>query len=398
MTNSLRLWLAACTLVLASGCAITPPPPPMPSATDLFVDSTFRPATDDVSTAGLFALSAPMQAYMRRAQFAGHVRREGAARGLVSALYNKTDLKLEYEASMTRTAASTYEARRGNCLSLVIMTAAFARALNVDVTFQNVLIERQWSRSGGIYLGSSHVNLALADRQGSHNTFEAAKRWLTVDFLPSEDTSRHLTRPIDEQMIEVMYLNNRAAEEIAAGRLDAAYWFARAAIKKDPAYIAAYNTLGVIYQRHGDFLLAERVYKRALEREREDTVVMNNLIPVLAKLGKEEESKALAARLATIDPTPPFHYFHQGLKAMEAGKYAEAKGLFEKEVARSPYYHEFHFWLGIAHMRLGEPGLARAELTMAVDTSTSEESAKLYAGKLNYLRSLTASNRRAPNE
>ena len=100
----------------------------MPSAADLFVDSTFRPGTDDVSTAGLFALSAPMQAYMRSAQFAGHVRREGPARGLVSALYNKTDLKLEYEASMTRTAASTYAARRGNCLSLVIMTAASSAA------------------------------------------------------------------------------------------------------------------------------------------------------------------------------------------------------------------------------------------------------------------------------
>ena len=397
MTTPIRLWLAACALVLASGCAMTPQAPPMPSAADLFVDGAFRPATLDVSTAGLFTLSAPMQAYMRSAQFAGHVRREGPARGLVSALYNKTDLKLEYEASMTRTAAGTYEARRGNCLALVIMTAAFARALNVDVNYQNVMIERQWSRSGGIYLGSSHVNLALADRLDSRTTFEPAKRWITVDFLPSEDASRHLTRPIDEQMIEVMYLNNRAAEEIAAGRLDQAYWFARAAIKKDPAYITAYNTLGVIYQRHGNFQLAERVYQRALEREREDTVVMNNLIPVLASLGKEDESKALAARLASIDPTPPFHYFHKGLKAMEAGKYAEAKGLFEREVARSPYYHEFHFWLGIAHMRLGEPRLARDELTLAVGTSTSEEAAKLYTGKLNYLRALTAGNHRSPN-
>ena len=397
MTISFRLWLAACTLLLATGCAMTPQQPPMPSATDLFVDSAFRPPTQDVGTAALFTLSPPMLDYLRSAQFSSHVRRDGGARGLVNALYNKTDLKLEYEATLTRTAASTYDERRGNCLSLVIMTAAFARHLNVEVNFQNVLTEQQWSRSGGIYLASSHVNLALADRLDSRTTYEPGKRWLTVDFLPSKDASAYNTRAIDEQMIEAMYLNNRAAEEIAAGRLDDAYWFARAAINKNPAYITAYNTLGVIYQRHGDFPLAERVYKRALEREREDTILMNNLIPVLAQLGKVEESKAMAARLASIDPTPPFHYFQKGIKAMEKGEFEEARTLFAREVKRSPYYHEFHFWLGMAQMRLGEPRLARDSITLAIDSSTSEEAAKLYNGKLAYLRSLTAANRKVNN-
>ena len=397
MTIPFRLWLVACTLLLASGCAMTPQQPPMPSADDLFVDSAFRPPTQDVGTASLFTLSPPMLEYLRSPQFSSHIRREGGARGLVNALYNKTDLQLEYEASMTRKAASTYDARRGNCLSLVIMTAAFARQLNVEVNFQNVLTEQQWSRSGGIYLASSHVNLALADRLDSRTTYEPGKRWLTVDFLPSKDASAYNTRAIDEQMIEAMYLNNRAAEEIAAGQLDDAYWFARAAIKKNPSYITAYNTLGVIYQRHGDFPLAERVYKRALEREREDTILMNNLIPVLAQLGKVDESKAMAARLATIDPTPPFHYFQKGIKAMEKGEFEEARILFAREVKRSPYYHEFHFWLGMAQMRLGEPRLARDSITLAIDSSTSEEAAKLYSGKLNYLRSLTAANRKANN-
>ena len=397
MTSPFRLWLAACSLVLASGCAMAPQQPPMPSSADLFVDTAFRPPAQDVGTGDLFTLSAPMQAYLRSATFAGHVRREGAARGLVSALYNKSDLKLEYEATMTRGAASTYQARRGNCLSLVIMTAAFARALNVEINFQNVVTEQQWSRSGGIHVASGHVNLALADRLDSRHTYEPGKRWLTVDFLPPADASEYNTRPIDEVTVEAMYLNNRAAEEIAAGRLDDAYWFARAAITKNPAFITAYNTLGVIYQRHGQFVLAERVYRRALEREREDLIVMNNLIPVLARLGKSEESKAMAARLASIEPTPPFHYFHKGIKAMEARNYAEAKSMFAREVARSPYYHEFHFWLGIAHMHLGDPRTARDELTLAMNTSTSEEAAKLYTGKLNYLRSLTASHRRLTN-
>jgi Tfp pilus assembly protein PilF len=192
-------------------------------------------------------------------------------------------------------------------------------------------------------------------------------------------------------------MNNRAAEEMAANKVDAAYWWARAAIEKDPSYITAYNTLGVVYQRHGNFELAERVYKRALDREREDTIVMHNLVPVLARLGKNEESKALATRLATIEPTPPFYYFDKGMKALEEKKYGEAKSLFEREVSRSPYYHEFHFWLAIAHWRLGEARAARDQMTLAVDTSTTGEATKLYSGKLNYLKSLTQAGRKFTN-
>jgi hypothetical protein len=40
---------------------------------------------------------------------------------------------IEYDSTVTRTAAQTYAARAGNCLSLVIMTAAFAEELGLRV-------------------------------------------------------------------------------------------------------------------------------------------------------------------------------------------------------------------------------------------------------------------------
>ena len=67
-------------------------------------------------------------------------------------------------------------------------------------------------------------------------------------------------------------------------------------------------------------------------------------------------------------------------------RYADAKALFAREVKRSPYYHEFHFWLAIAHLRLGEKSAADKEMTRAVDTSTSEDATKLYSTKLAILR------------
>lgn len=388
MMQATRLLFSICILALATGCAVTPPAPTMPPANDLFSDKLFKAPAKAVDTSRLFALSEPMKAYMRSPYFSAAVRTAGKDHGLVDALYKKGELKLEYDAAVTRDAATTFSLKTGNCLSLVIMTAAFAKEMGLEVNFQNVMVEQQWSRSDSLYFASTHVNLSLAVRPEFVRSYEPNKHYLTIDFMPPKDASKLITHPLDEQTIVAMYLNNRAAEEMTANRVDDAYWYARAAIEASPTYITAYNTLGVVYQRHGDYAMAERVYRRALEREREDTMVMHNLIPVLKHLGKTAESQALAARLASIEPTPPFFYFQKGMKAMEAGKYAEAKGMFEREVKRSPYYHEFHFWLAISHWYLGEGRAARSALMQALDTSTTSDATRRYTGKLGYLNSL----------
>ena len=64
--------------------------------------------------------------------------------------------------------------------------------------------------------------------------------------------------------VVAMFMNNRAAESIAQGKLDDAYWWARAAIVHDPNFIAAYNTLGVAYHRKGRLAEAHRRIEEAL--------------------------------------------------------------------------------------------------------------------------------------
>ncbi|WP_204279779.1 hypothetical protein, partial [Serratia marcescens] len=75
--------------------------------------------------------------------------------------------------------------------------------------------------------------------------------YLTVDFLHPDEVVRQRSRVIDESMVVAMYLNNRAAESLAAGKIDDAYWWAREAILTDSRWLAAYNTLAVLYRRKG---------------------------------------------------------------------------------------------------------------------------------------------------
>ncbi|WP_026354142.1 tetratricopeptide repeat protein [Massilia niastensis] len=378
--------------VLLAGCSSVMPPTTPPPA--LFADAGFAPPSEPVSAKELFTLSPAMKDYLNSPRFTQLLRTKGSRHGLIEALYSKTDLKLEYESTTTRTASQTYAARAGNCLSLVIMTAAFAKELGMPVHYQSVDVDSTWSRNGGLYLSSSHINISLGNRAVDAQRGYDPDRVLVVDFLPREDAGKFRTRELEEEDIVALYLNNRAAEALVQQRLNDAYWWAKAAVSARPGAVSPLNTLGVIYQRHGNPALAEAVFKAALEREPENAAVMRNLQPVLVSLGRNAEAAELAKRIASVDPFPPYHYFEKGMVALRAGDFDEAKALFEREVKRAPYNDEFRFWLGIAHMRLGHLGDAREHIAMAIDNSTRRDMRELYSAKLAHLRKIAGTGTR----
>ncbi|MBT9458422.1 MAG: tetratricopeptide repeat protein [Burkholderiaceae bacterium] len=374
--------------LLLAACASAPSPVP-PATTDLFSDRSFAPPAKPPSAVDVFALNDEMRRYIHSSEMSAQLRTRSRQRGLIEALYNKKQLRLEYDSAITRNAAEAFDARAGNCLSLVIMTAAFAREIGLEVQFQSVLNEETWGRSGDLYLAMGHVNLSLSKRRSEVMASYPETDSLVVDFMPAADIRGQRTRVISEENIVAMYMSNRAAESLAAGQVDEAYWWIREAILRDPKYLSAYNTLGVVYRRHGDLQRAEQVFRQVLEREPGNTQVMANLALTLEDQGRLADARTLRTQLAQIQPNPPFSYFNRGLTAMRQGDFNAAKQLFTKEVDRAAYYHEFHFWLALAHYALGELPQARQQLTLALDNTTTRRDHDLYAAKLDKLKAVS---------
>jgi tetratricopeptide (TPR) repeat protein len=376
--------LAVLLCAALAACAAAPPV----SLPPVFNDSDFAPASP-IDAGQVFALSDAMRQYVQTQ--VRHTARNGNPRvALYEALYDKSRLKLEYDAAMTRNARETFETRSGNCLSLVIMTAALAHELGLQVRYQEVLGEASWSRSGDMYFVAGHVNLVLGQRLGESPNNYDAKGLMVIDFLPSGDVAGYRTREISEATVLAMYMNNRAAETMSQGQLDQAYWWARAALLQDPSFSGAYNTLGVIQFRHGDLAQARRTLAHALMRAPDNTLLLSNLAQVLEASGLPDEALPLRRRLLALQPQPPFHYFNLGKAAMQQNDYVKAIQLFSREIARDPYYHEFHFWLAQAYARLGQLALADRQLELAMDNSTTRREHGLYAAKLQRLRATTA--------
>jgi tetratricopeptide (TPR) repeat protein len=383
--------IGAC-LVLA-GCA-TPllPRDEVPAA--LFADALFEPPSERIGAQEIFALSDEMRRFAH-GEMTTLIRKHGVHGALVEGLYRTGRLKLEYESSVTRNAAQTFDARAGNCLSLVIMTAAFAKELGLQVRYQSAYITEAWRLKGDLLLLNGHVNVTLGQpskltRRSSSPGADWIRHETTIDFLPAEELHGLRTVEIPEPLVVAMYMNNRAVEALVDGRVDDAYAWAREAVRAEPSFVAAQNTLGVVYLRRGALAQAGAVFDHALAIDPDHTSLLANFAEVASREGRVAEAERLRARLARLEPEPPLHFFKLGLAAMQREDFRAARDLFEKEAARGDASADVHFWLSVAHYRLGDIERAKRAMALASEAGASRSERDLYAAKLDWLRTRQA--------
>jgi tetratricopeptide (TPR) repeat protein len=297
--RALGLGVFAC-LGLLGACAT--PPPPDHGLAGLLADEHFKPPAEAADASDLFTLSDAMHEFLRQ-QVQHAARRKGGAQALLDALNAGGRMRLDYDASRTRTAAQAFADGQGNCLSLLVMAAALARELKLQVGFYSAQVEENWVQDGPLLMASGHVNLGLgtplATPRGLHHE-------MLIDFLPAEQLRRLVLKPIGRDTVEALYMNNRAVEALRAGQPDQAYAWARAALMRPGAPPQALNTLGVLYLRVGLLARAERVFAQLLQSQPERTALyrhaLSNQVQVLQAQGRSDAAQPLRLRLARLDP------------------------------------------------------------------------------------------------
>src|SRR5689334_18926235 len=132
--------------LLLAACA---PLPTLTRAPDgILHDELFAAPAKPVDATQVFALSDAMKTYLRDELAPQQFK--GARQTLIDAV-SQGQLKLEYDSVTTRNAAEAFDAKAGNRLSPVIMTAAFAKAMNIEVQYNSALFGDQWSRDSNVY-------------------------------------------------------------------------------------------------------------------------------------------------------------------------------------------------------------------------------------------------------
>lgn len=371
---------------LLQACATVPqaslPAPPL-------LDEAFQPAPVLPGKEALLALSPEMVEFLHKT-IEPKARAIGSKEGLIRSLYQDGKLQIQYDGEKTRTAAETFSDGRGNCLSLVLMTAAFARELHVPIYFRSVLVDPQWTRGTDLMFRAGHVNLGLGTRLQERGTSSTMDSPMIVDFLPEEQRRADRAVEVSESTVLAMFYNNRAAEHLYDGDVRSAYWWARAAVLADGRFSGGFNTLSVLYRRMGRLDLAEQVLAQILALEPDNEVSLANMVVVLREAGRRQDQARYEARLAALQPVPPYQYFDQGVEAMKRADFRAADALFAKELARSANNHELHFWAALAKLGVGQQERAARHLALAAETSPTAGQQRLYEAKLNKLMATKA--------
>jgi predicted O-linked N-acetylglucosamine transferase (SPINDLY family) len=139
----------------------------------------------------------------------------------------------------------------------------------------------------------------------------------------------------------------------ALGRWDKAIDAYESALKLQPDFLDAWNSLGICRQRRGQFPQAATAYRRALLLESKNAGVMANLGTVLREMGELTQAVDLLRAAADLEPASTSHSLNLGIAYWNQGNFAAAERTLNETLARAPHDADAVFNLGNALHGLG---------------------------------------------
>jgi len=346
----------------------------------------------------VLAVSPDMQAFLAR-----HVKpgsdRVARLRQLGNAMMHTDRFKLEYDET-TRTAAATFEARRGNCLSFSNLFVAMARQVGLNARFQEVDTPPDWSFRDDAFVLNRHIDVLVdfgAGESREDRTGSLARGVTTLAARPSEG-GEHIVdfnmddfrtsydrRAISDARAFAHYYNNVAVERMRAGDTAAAFGNFRKAIDEDPSFSPAWTNLGILYMRGGHPTYAEAAQLQALAVDPHDPVAMSNLATLYDRQGDHERAAVYRKRVADHRNKNPYYRFELARQAFGTGDYDAAIGHLKDAIRKKKNEDQFYFLLGLSYLKKGDPRSARRWLTRAEEVAATDALKRRYADKMDIL-------------
>jgi len=370
-------------IVLLCGCASTSKL--MIASNDaLFSDNDFIKPLDFPRPEHVFRLTDKQQQWLNEMIVERH--NELPTNQIIEKILRRDFSSFDYDNSFTRTATQTLETGQGNCLSMVIMTAAIAKHFNIPFHVQDVKTIPVWDRGGGLYLLNGHVNIALRTSPRKLNSYQFLKSpYVTLDFVSQAQRRKLSKKVISERDLIALYYINLSADALVIKQYDRAYWLLRQAIAHAPSNSAAWNTLAVLYRRNDMVGLAEDVYKYAMNIDRQDMNIVSNYALLLEQQGRYQELFEYQRQVDLAQLRNPYRYFDLAELAYEEKQYSKALTYYKKAIKRAPMVDAFHFGMYRTYLSMGKKKAAIAALTVAQKHSADYKDRKRYNAKLALL-------------
>ncbi|GMM85459.1 tetratricopeptide repeat protein [Pseudoalteromonas sp. MTN2-4] len=298
---------------------------------------------------------------------------------------------LEYSVSnftydgKTFTATEAYKQKYGNCVSLAILTQAYANLAGLETSFREVSTYPIFKKEKDLVLVSTHFNTKLfapKEEPEDKNWIQILRAGTVVDYFPEQSTI-YLGNAKYPSLVAKFYAN-LATEALLKEDFNLSYSFTKEAFKFTPRNPELINLLAILHRRAGDTDTAKKLFEFALKHE----MVSSNLIASYKYLADKLGDKKLELRLESElekSAKTPFDYLQVAIKATKKEQFSKAKRILNAIIKHYPYLPEPHFELAKVHYLQNRHDLAKIALEEAIKMSDSQEKTGMYEAKLKSL-------------
>lgn len=299
---------------------------------------------------------------------------------LADAIFSKEKFGLEY-GETTRTAAETFAAKRGNCLSFTFMFVVMARGVGLDARFQEVEIPPEWTFAKETYILNRHINIYVD--QG----------WLppkVVDFNIADFRAEFDTLIISDQRALAHFFNNLGAEFMQHGDMPGAFYaFRRAIVENDRSFAPAWDSLGTLYGRMGLFYHAEASFLQALENDRSDLTAMTNLTALYDRLGEPKLASRYRKKVNSYRMRNPYYRFQLARAAYDLEDYDLAVDHLKYALQKRRTDDRFCALLSLVYLKMGDEKKSRRWMALAEKYADTDEMKSTYSSRIDRIISLS---------
>ncbi len=371
MRFPLRLLLVACALALGACAGV----PATPGARALGASFVALPPPDgrSLAAAGITSLDDDMRAFLAR-EVTGRDD-PTRLRQLLRAVLDGASFRVDY-GDDTRSAAGTFHARRGNCLSFTNLFVALARESGLDVSYQEVDVPPIWTARDESFVVSRHVNAVVAARNGTTQV---------VDFNMAEFRAAYPRRAISDARAAAHYYSNLGVERLEAGDSGGAFAHFAHALSLDRTLAQAWVNLGAWYRRQGDPARAEASYLEALRINPRELVATSNLAALHEREGHVELARWYERRAANFRLQNPYYRYERAKVAYLSGDFSGAARQLREALRSSGADPTFYSLLGMSYRELGRRDAARDAFARAIELADDPRLQSAVRRKLDLL-------------
>lgn len=284
--------------------------------------------------------------------------------------------------SDTYTAQQTLENNSGNCMSLAILTTAYADLAGLEFQYNRVDSAPVFGRAGRFEVASTHVVTKLFDPTfiPKPGMLYVRKPYLLVDYFPTRNN--WVGGKVTKDTFVAMFYRNLAAQRMAEEDFNSAGRLAIAALKHAPYAVDGINTMAVIYRQIGRDDKAEALYRYGLTLTENNIDLLYNYQLLLSSQGRNDESTKLQARLEQLDDPSPFPYLRLADEALARSDVDLALKFYNKTIDKAHYLPHGYVGAAKAYFAKGKFREARKQLHKAIERTHDGNDEKLFRAKL----------------